>query len=45
MMAITSGIGHFVMAITSGVRNKAYHYHWESTEGGSHDDDECQLVR
>ena len=23
-MAITSGIGHFVMAITSGVRNKAY---------------------
>src|SRR5262249_5213544 len=23
-MAITSGIGHFVMAITSGVRNKAW---------------------
>jgi hypothetical protein len=41
-MAITSGIGHFVMAITSGVRNKAYHHHWATTEGGSHDDDECQ---
>src|SRR6516162_8507992 len=45
-MAITSGIGHFVMAITSGVRNKAYRRtkddHWATTEGGSHDDDECQ---
>ena len=46
LMAST-GIDHFVMAITSDVRNKAYQkddHHSPTAEECSHDDDECQPV-
>jgi hypothetical protein len=43
----STGIDHFVMAITSDVRNKTYQkddHHSATTEECSHDDDECQPV-
>jgi hypothetical protein len=46
LMAST-GIDHFVMTITSDVRNKTYQkddHHSATTEECSHDDDECQPV-
>ena len=43
----STGIDHFVMAITSDVRNKTYQkddHHSATTEECSHDDDECQPI-
>src|SRR5207245_9138509 len=43
----STGSDHFVMAITSDVRNKTYQnddHHSATTEECSHDDDECQPV-